>query len=118
MLPIETIIAQGESETLEFKPSFNQDVIETAAARANHSSKPRNRLIAQAFYDMGMIEQYGSGIERVINACVKAGLPVPVFENFSGGFQVVFRPVRQAALPVGEHAAAQVTAQEIGRAHV
>ena len=35
MEPIETVIAQGESETLEFKPSFNQDVIETAAAFAN-----------------------------------------------------------------------------------
>ncbi len=56
--------------------------------RPNHSSKPRNRLIAQAFYDMGMIEQYGSGIKRVVDACVEAGLPEPEFENFSGGFQV------------------------------
>jgi len=61
--------------------------------RPNHSSKPRNRLIAQAFYDMGLIEQYGSGIERVVNACVKAGFPAPKFENFSGGFQIVFTPL-------------------------
>lgn len=79
MLPIETIIAQGESETLEFKPSFNQDVI------------------AQAFYDMGMIEQYGSGIKRVIDACLESGLPEPEFENFSGGFQIVFKPTAQVA---------------------
>lgn len=58
----------------------------------NHSSKPRNRLIAQAFYDMGMIEQYGSGIKRVVDACVHAGLPKPEFENFSGGFRIVFTP--------------------------
>lgn len=38
MLPIENIIAQGESETLEFKPSFNQDVIETAAAKGRGES--------------------------------------------------------------------------------
>lgn len=60
--------------------------------RPNHSSKPRNRLIAQTFYDMGMIEQYGSGIKRVVDACLEAGLPAPEFENFSGGFQIVFTP--------------------------
>lgn len=68
MEAIETIIAQGESETLEFKPSFNQDVIE-----------------------------YGSGIKRVIDACLDAGLPEPEFENFSGGFQIVFTPTAQVA---------------------
>ena len=78
--------------------------------RPNHSSKPRNRLVAQAFYDMGMIEQYGSGIRRVMNACVEAGLPEPEFENFSGGFQIVFKPVR-ALGEQDEQVTAQVTAQ-------
>jgi len=78
--------------------------------RPNHSSKPRNRLIAQVFYDMGMIEQYGSGIERVVDACVEAGLPKPEFENFSGGFQIVFTP--QVTGEVAGEVGAQVTAQE------
>ena len=56
-----------------------------------HSSKPRNKLIAQVFYDLGLIERYGSGIQRMINACVEAGLPEPVFEEKSGGFMVTFR---------------------------
>jgi ATP-dependent DNA helicase RecG len=87
--------------------------------RPNHSSKPRNRLIAQAFYDMGMIEQYGSGIKRVIDACLEAGLPEPEFENFSGGFQIVFKPTAQATAQdegtdgeqVGEQASEQVGEQ-------
>lgn len=56
-----------------------------------HSSKPRNKLIAQIFYDMGLIERYGSGIQRMINACIEAGLPEPAFEETFGGFLVTFR---------------------------
>lgn len=55
------------------------------------SSKPRNRLIAQIFYDMGMIEQYGSGTGRVMNACKEANLPAPEFGNYSGGFRILFK---------------------------
>lgn len=55
-----------------------------------HSSKPRNKLIAQIFYDLGLIERYGSGIQRMINACAEAGLPEPVFEEKFGGFIVTF----------------------------
>lgn len=75
--------------------------------RPNHSSKPRNRLIAQAFYDMGMIEQYGSGIKRVIDACLEAGLPEPEFENFSGGFQIMFKPTAQVTAQVKAHEGVQ-----------
>lgn len=32
---IEKLISEGESETLEFKPSFNRDIIETTVAFAN-----------------------------------------------------------------------------------
>ena len=56
----------------------------------NHSSKPRNKLIAQIFYDVELIEMYGSGIQRIIDACNKSGLPTPVFEERFGGFLVVF----------------------------
>jgi len=37
-----------------------------------------------------LIEKYGSGIWRIIDACKKAGLPVPVFEEKIGGFLVIF----------------------------
>ena len=55
-----------------------------------HSSKPRNKLIAQVFYDLGLIERYGSGIHRILDECRNAGLPEPLFENFSGGFRIKF----------------------------
>ena len=56
----------------------------------NHSSKPRNKLIAQVFYEVELIERYGSGIQRIMAACEKAGLPTPVFAEKFGGFLVVF----------------------------
>ena len=62
-----------------------------------HTSKPRNKLIAQIFYDMGLIERYGSGIHRVLLACRDAALPEPLFENFSGGFRIKFILPKQTA---------------------
>jgi ATP-dependent DNA helicase RecG len=55
-----------------------------------HTSKPRNKLIAQIFYDMKLIERYGSGIQRILDSCREEGVPFPLFENFSGGFRIKF----------------------------
>ena len=54
----------------------------------NYRSTPRNKLLADFFKDMGLIEKYGSGIRRVLDSFKKAQLPVPVFQNISGGFMV------------------------------
>lgn len=59
------------------------------------SSRLRNRAIGRVFYELGLIEQWGSGIPRMTNACVQAGLPEPVFEEIGSGFGVTFN--RQAA---------------------
>ena len=55
-----------------------------------HSSVLRNKGIGGIFYDMGWIEQWGSGIDKMRNACVKAGIPEPQFEEHQG-FRVIFR---------------------------
>ncbi len=55
-----------------------------------HPSVLRNKGIAGIFYDMGWIEQWGSGIDKMRNACVKAGLPEPQFEEYQG-FRVIYR---------------------------
>jgi ATP-dependent DNA helicase RecG len=33
----------------------------------NYRSTPRNKLLADFFKDLGLIEKYGSGIQRIIN---------------------------------------------------
>lgn len=57
----------------------------------NHPSRPRNRLISQVFYDMGLIERYGSGIGRMTDACHAAGLDAPQFELIGGGLRLIFK---------------------------
>ncbi len=51
-------------------------------------SKIRNRVIAKTFYKLGLIEQWGSGIGRIISECEKAGLPQPKFEELATHFRV------------------------------
>lgn len=55
-----------------------------------HTSVLRNKLIAQLFFDIGFIERWGTGIERMINACKNQELPEPKFEEYQG-FRVIFR---------------------------
>jgi ATP-dependent DNA helicase RecG len=55
-----------------------------------HPSVLRNKGIGGVFYDMGLIEQWGSGIEKMRKACIKAGIPEPKFEEHQG-FRVIFR---------------------------
>jgi ATP-dependent DNA helicase RecG len=55
-----------------------------------HSSALRNKGIAGIFYDVGLIEQWGSGIDKMRKNCIKAGIPEPQFEEHQG-FKVIFR---------------------------
>lgn len=55
-----------------------------------HSSVLRNKGVGGVFYDMGWIEQWGSGIDKMRSVCAKAGIPEPQFEEYQG-FRVIFR---------------------------
>jgi len=49
--------------------------------KAKPQSVPRNPLIARIFYLAGYIEQYGSGIQRILTSFADAGLPEPEFQT-------------------------------------
>ena len=53
-----------------------------------YTSYARNRKVADIFREAGIIEKYGSGIQRITNAFISYGLQVPVFEEFQNGFRV------------------------------
>lgn len=53
-----------------------------------YRSTPRNKLLADFFKDLGLIEKYGSGIQRIINYFKEEELPAPEFQNISDGFMV------------------------------
>lgn len=58
--------------------------------RPGHPSKRRNPHLADAFYLAGLVERWGTGTTRMIDAMQHAGLPAPTFAEDSGGFRVTF----------------------------
>ncbi len=40
-------------------------------------SKLRNRVLGRVFHELGLVEQWGSGVQRMIAACRDNGLPAP-----------------------------------------
>ncbi|MGM0635457.1 MAG: ATP-binding protein [Bacteroidota bacterium] len=65
-----------------------ENISEKDLIENTYTSTPRNKLIADIFRSMGLIEKYGSGIRRIINYCTEAGLPKPTFQNQGNGFLV------------------------------
>ena len=55
-------------------------------------SKIRNKGIAEVFNRMKIIEEWGTGISRIISGCKEYGLPEPEFMEFGDSFRVnIFR---------------------------
>jgi ATP-dependent DNA helicase RecG len=57
-------------------------------------SKLRNRVIGRVFHELHLIEQWGSGIQRMTSACQKAGLHVPKLEEIGAHFRVTIYNAR------------------------
>lgn len=58
--------------------------------KTNHLSKPRNKLLAEAFYYAGFIEAWGRGTIKIVEKCVEQGLPEPDFREENGVMAVIF----------------------------
>ena len=56
-----------------------------------HSSRPRNKNIANAFFKAGFIESWGRGYEKIFEGFEAAGLPMPTIEEADGGVRVTFQ---------------------------
>ena len=56
-----------------------------------HSSRPYNPDIANAFFRSGYVESWGRGIEIMTEQCSKAKLPLPTITNDGSDFLIVFR---------------------------
>ena len=72
----------------------------------NGHSKIRNKGIANIFSQMGLVEAWGSGIKRILNAAEEYGLPKPRFQEFDNMFRVeLFRnlfPMMEESRDIGE----------------
>ena len=54
-------------------------------------SKLRNRVIGRVFHELGLIERWGSGVQRMMAACREAGLAEPALEEIGTRFRVTLR---------------------------
>ena len=54
-------------------------------------SRVRNRVLARVFNELGLIEQWGTGVQRMIDACARTGLPEPEFAEVGLRFRVTLR---------------------------
>jgi DNA-binding transcriptional ArsR family regulator len=69
-------------------------------------SKLRNRVIGRVFRELGLIEQWGSGIQRMAEACRAAGLPEPSFTELALRFRCTIWTIPAARPLVDERDAA------------
>jgi len=58
------------------------------ALKLEHTSKPRNLLIADVCFKGGLIDAWGRGTISIIDECKVAGLPEPELTERDGGFLV------------------------------
>ncbi len=60
----------------------------TMESALSGSSRVRNRVIARVFRELKLIEQWGSGLRKIIESCVARGLKEPKFEELGNQFRV------------------------------
>ena len=68
-----------------------------------HASCPRNRLIAQALYDRGVIEHCGRGIKRIKEECDRNGNPYPDWTDRPGEFLTIYKACGGEEVQTGQH---------------
>jgi ATP-dependent DNA helicase RecG len=66
--------------------------------KIDHVSIRRNPLIAECFFNIGFIERWGTGTQRIIKSCIENGLPEPIFEIKSGNLVVIIRKFKFSTL--------------------
>ncbi|MDO9537477.1 MAG: helix-turn-helix domain-containing protein [Thermoplasmata archaeon] len=59
--------------------------------KGEHESVPPNSLIAKPFFLVGLIENWGTGTNRMLEECEKAGMPEPEFKDTGTSFVITFR---------------------------
>jgi predicted HTH transcriptional regulator len=60
-------------------------------------SKLRNRVLGRVFQELGLVEHWGSGIQRMTAACRDRGLDAPQFEEIGTHFRVTLFAKRRHA---------------------
>ena len=63
-------------------------------------SKLRNRVIGRVLHELGLVEQWGSGVPRMLAACRESGLSPPVWNEIGVRLRVTLRTERVGGVDV------------------
>ncbi len=55
-------------------------------------SRIRNRVISRVLHEAGLMEQWGSGYQRIATTCNRDGYPEPEWQELASCVRVIFRP--------------------------
>ena len=87
-------------------------------------SKLRNRVIGRVLHELGLVEQWGSGVPRMLAACRESGLSPPVWNEIGVRLRVTLRtervggvdvdPTDRSILDLLEHGAQRSTGEIAG----
>ena len=55
-------------------------------------SRIRNRVISRVLHEVGMMEQWGSGYQRIVNNCREGAYPEPGWQELASCVRAIFRP--------------------------
>lgn len=76
-------------ERIEFTNPGGLPFGQTLQKALSGFSKLRNRVIGRLFRELRLIEQWGSGLQRILAVCKKAGLQTPVIEEYNNQFRII-----------------------------
>ena len=79
----------------------------------NGRSESRNRVLANIFKELGLIEQWGSGIGRIVNSCKEYSLPTPEIEEENDFMNIEI--VRKKETPVNQSTEKRPITTDYGR---
>ena len=70
----------------------------TTASMEPHDSIPYNPDIANVFYQMGYIESWGRGIQKICDECIARGAVLPRYEVLGNGIRLHFNALQSALI--------------------
>ena len=83
-----------------WNPGVLPDGMTVADLWKQHESRPRNQLVANAFFLIKYVEQFGTGIQRIVDDCRAHRKPDPGFEIHGQTFRAVFMPAAVVGEPL------------------
>jgi ATP-dependent DNA helicase RecG len=87
----QTVIKVYDDRIWFYNPGGLPNGLTVERLLAEPQSIPRNPLIAKVMYLAGSIEQYGTGMARIIEASGDAGLPRPTISESAQNFSLILK---------------------------